>query len=355
MSEPITCPRGDSDARREFFSSAETVPALPTRLSLTDWLREEGITLSAEYADLIRRAQEADEGDWKLNRFLNIPTSDRPILGDNDGDLALRRWSESRNAAIIEDFLLAHGEEILTEIGGLSCMGIRKEVTDKGDIVSYFSDFGDKKFSENSFQIAGFQNDIVDIIQSKFRSFLIHKLTPQEERIMALFGIQPQEGTDSPAEKVMKSFLGGIGQLVADSCRLIGNSVVLYNQKYSQLPLPDDIDTMFRSSFRSQVMESAFGNHSLDQIQRRKDGRRDVVMSSTDTVVRDTSRATCDYLASIEHMQKSPQARLRFKCPFVRGKYTTDFLPQFQDKFLMAVHRNYDGFLPENHELEAFL
>ena len=159
---------------------------------------------------------------------------------------------------------------------------------------------------------------------------------------MALFGIQPQEGTDSPAEKVMQSFLGGIGQLVADSCRLIGNSVVLYNQKYSQLPLPDDIDTMFRSSFRSQVMESAFGNHSLDQIQRRKDGRRDVVMSSTDTVVRDTSRATCDYLASIEHMQKSPQARLRFKCPFVRGKYTTDFLPQFQDKFLMAVHRNYD-------------
>ncbi len=250
---------------------------------------------------------------------------------------------------------MAHGEEILTEIGGLSCMGIRKEVTDKGDIVSYFSDFWDKKFSENSFQIAWFQNDIVDIIQSKFRSFLIHKLTPQEERIMALFGIQPQEGTDSPAEKVMKSFLGGIGQLVADSCRLIGNSVVLYNQKYSQLPLPDDIDTMFRSSFRSQVMESAFGNHSLDQIQRRKDGRRDVVMSSTDTVVRDTSRATCDYLASIEHMQKSPQARLRFKCPFVRGKYTTDFLPQFQDKFLMAVHRNYDWFLPENHELEAFL
>jgi hypothetical protein len=36
---------------------------------------------------------------------------------------------------------LAHGGEILTEIGELSCMGIRKEVTGKGDIVSYFSDF----------------------------------------------------------------------------------------------------------------------------------------------------------------------------------------------------------------------
>lgn len=64
----------------------------------------------------MRRAQDANEGDWQLNRFLNIPTSDRPILGDYDGDLALRRWTESRNAAIIEDFLLAHGEEILTEI-----------------------------------------------------------------------------------------------------------------------------------------------------------------------------------------------------------------------------------------------
>lgn len=182
----------------------------------------------------------------------------------------------------------------------------------------------------------------MDIIQSKFRLFISHKLTPQEERIMALFGIQPEESGDFPTDKVMKSFLGGIGQLVADSCRLVGNSVVLYNQKYSQLPLPGDIDTMFRSSFRSQVMESAFGNHSLDQIQRRKNGRRDVAMSSTDTVVRDTSRATCDYLASVAHMQQSAQARLRFKCPFIRGKYTTDFLSQFQDRFLMAVHRNYD-------------
>jgi hypothetical protein len=172
---------------------------------------------------------------------------------------------------------------------------------------------------------------------------------------MALFGIQPEDSGDTPSDKVLKSFLGGIGQLVADSCRLVGNSVVLYNQKYSQLPLPSDIDTMFRSSFRSQVTESAFGNHSLDQIQRRKDGRREVIMSSTDTVVRETSRATCDYLASVEHMQNSPQVRLRFKCPFVRGKYTTDFLSQFQDRFLLTVHRNYDQFLPENHELEAFL
>lgn len=250
---------------------------------------------------------------------------------------------------------MAHGEEILIEIGEISCMWIGSEISKKGGVVSYFENFWDKKFDWNDFQIARFQNDIVDIIQSKFRSFLSHKLTPKEERIMALFAIQPEEMWDAPSEKVLKSFLGGIGQLVADSSRLVGNSVVLYHQKYSQLPLPSDVDSMFRSSFRSQVVESAFGNHSLDQIQRRKEGRREVTISSTDTVIRETSRAACDYLASVEHMQKSPQARLRFKCPFVRGKYTTEFLTRYQDSFLQAFHKNYNHFLPEEHELESFL
>ncbi len=359
MSEPLSCPNSWNNdlanSRREFFSSTETVSALPTRLSLSDWLWEEWITLSKEYGDLVALAQNADEDVWKFSRFLNIPTAERPILWDSEGDLALRRWSESRNAAIIEDFLLSHWEEILHEISGLICMGIEQEITQKGGLIRYFQDFWDKKFSGNNFNIAWFQDSIVDIIQSQFRSFIAQRLTLQEERILALFGIQPEEAGDTPANKVMKSFLGWIGQLVADSCRLVGNSIVLYNQKYSQLPLPVDVDNMFRSSFRSQVIESAFWNHSLDQIQRRKDWRREVTISPTDTVVREVSRATCDYLASVEHMKQSPQARLRFKCPFVRGKYTTEFLLQFQDTFLKAIHRNYDQFLPENQELEAFL
>jgi hypothetical protein len=45
--------------------------------------------------------------------------------------LALRRWSESRNAAVIEDFLLAHGEEILHEIGEMISMETRSEVVQK--------------------------------------------------------------------------------------------------------------------------------------------------------------------------------------------------------------------------------
>lgn len=359
MSEPLSCPiswgNHLADARREYFSATETVPALPTRLNLTDWLREEWITLSPEYDNLIHLASNADEEAWKLNRFFQIPNPARPVLGDSEGDLALRRWSESRNAAIIEDFLLSEGEEILEEIGTLSCMGIWDEVTEKGGIVAYFEHFWDKKFTKNSSNISWFQNDLVTIIQSRFRSFISNKLTPQEERIMALFGIQPEEPGDSPATKVLKSFYWWIGQLISDSCRLVGNSVVLYNEKYSQLPLPSDVDSMFRSSFRSQVTESAFGNHSLDQIQRRKDGRREVTMSPTDTVVRETSRAACDYLTSVEHMNQSPQARLRFKCPFVRGKYTTEFLSQYQDKFLAAFHWNYDHFLGDKHELEAFL
>ncbi len=355
----ISCPySGDyslSVARKEYFSSAQNIASPPTRLGLSEWLQQEWITLSREYENLVSCAKKAQDEAWKLHRFLSISTSERPILWDDVCDLALRRWTESRNAAIIEDFLLEYGGDVLEEISSMSSMGIEKEIEDKWGIIAYFSHFWDKNFEDNVFSIALFQNDMVEIMQSIFRSFIVGKLTSEEERIMALFGIQMEESGDTPGDKILKSFLWWIWQLMSDSCRLVGNSIVLYHEKYGKLPLPGEIDTMFRSSFRSQVMESAFWNHSLDQIQRRKNGRREVYISSTDTILRDTSRATADYLASTEHMQKSSQARLRFRCPFVRGKYTSDFLLSFQDSFLTAIHRNYDRFLPDNHELEAFL
>jgi hypothetical protein len=112
---------------------------------------------------------------------------------------------------------------------------------------------------------------------------------------------------------------------------------------------------MFTTSFGTEVMSSAFGNHSLDQIQRRRDGRREVAITDTHQIVRDTARATNDYLVSAQHAASSSKARLRFKCPFVRGKYTSDFLQKYQVAFLHAFHKNYNHFLPRSYELEEFL